>query len=198
MTARVPGRPIVVVGLGYGDESKGATVDYLASTIGDTAAVVRWSGGGQAAHNVCHGPRHHTFRQFGSGTLRGVRTIARAPMLVNPISLATEAAELAVLGVGDPFGLLTVDANALVTTPIHVAMNRAREIARGAARHGSCGEGVGETRAYALAVGSPTPPRSPWARCGTVRTPSPPSTPWRVTHGRCWNRCGTPTRHTNR
>jgi adenylosuccinate synthase len=154
VTARVPGRPIVVVGLGYGDESKGATVDYLASTIGDTAAVVRWSGGGQAAHNVCHGPRHHTFRQFGSGTLRGVRTIARAPMLVNPISLATEAAELAVLGVGDPFGLLTVDANALVTTPIHVAMNRAREIARGAARHGSCGEGVGETRAYALAVGS--------------------------------------------
>ncbi|GAB06789.1 adenylosuccinate synthetase [Gordonia amarae] len=151
-TPRPKGAPIIVVGLGYGDESKGATVDYLASTIGDTAAVVRWSGGAQAAHNVCHGPRHHTFRQFGSGTLRGVRTILRAPMLVNPVSLAAEAAELATLGVGDPLGLLTVDANALVTTPIHVAMNRAREIARGAGRHGSCGEGIGETRAYALAV----------------------------------------------
>ncbi|MFZ2242157.1 MAG: adenylosuccinate synthetase, partial [Gordonia amarae] len=75
MNIRDKGAPIIVVGLGYGDESKGATVDYLASTIRDTAAVVRWSGGAQAAHNVCHGPRHHTFRQFGSGTLRGVRTI---------------------------------------------------------------------------------------------------------------------------
>ncbi|HMS73721.1 adenylosuccinate synthetase [Gordonia sp. (in: high G+C Gram-positive bacteria)] len=149
---RPKGSPIVVVGLGYGDESKGATVDYLASTIGDTAAVVRWSGGAQAAHNVCHGPRQHTFRQFGSGTLRGVRTILRAPMMVNPISLAAEAAELAALGVGDPLGLVTVDPGALVTTPIHVAMNRAREIARGDGRHGSCGEGIGETRAYALAV----------------------------------------------
>ena len=43
---------IVVVGLGYGDESKGATVDYLASVLDDTVAVVRWSGGAQAAHNV--------------------------------------------------------------------------------------------------------------------------------------------------
>ena len=60
---------IVVVGLGYGDESKGATVDYLASVLDDTVAVVRWSGGAQAAHNVRHGPRHHTFRQFGSASL---------------------------------------------------------------------------------------------------------------------------------
>ena len=33
-------RAIVVVGLGYGDESKGATVDYLASVLDDTVAVV--------------------------------------------------------------------------------------------------------------------------------------------------------------
>ncbi|ORM33379.1 adenylosuccinate synthetase [Williamsia sp. 1135] len=152
LPGRAAGAPIIVVGLGYGDESKGATVDYLASQIPDTAAVVRWSGGAQAAHNVWHGPRHHTFRQFGSASLLDVRTILRAPMMVNPLNLAAEAGELEALGIGDPLGLITADARALVTTPIHVAMNRAREILRGNARHGSTGEGIGETAAYALAV----------------------------------------------
>ncbi|OZG26007.1 adenylosuccinate synthetase [Williamsia sp. 1138] len=152
LPGRAAGAPIIVVGLGYGDESKGATVDYLASQIPDTAAVVRWSGGSQAAHNVCHGPRHHTFRQFGSASLLDVRTILQAPMMVNPLSLVAEAGELEALGIGDPLGLITADARALVTTPIHVAMNRAREILRGNARHGSTGEGIGETAAYALAV----------------------------------------------
>ena len=44
-----------------------------------------------------------------------------------------------------------MDAGALLTTPYHQAANRAREQARGADRHGSCGMGVGETAAYALA-----------------------------------------------
>ncbi|MGV9671330.1 MULTISPECIES: adenylosuccinate synthetase [unclassified Gordonia (in: high G+C Gram-positive bacteria)] len=149
---RPHGSPIVVVGLGYGDEAKGATVDVLASTIPDTAAVVRFSGGAQAAHNVCHGARHHTFRQFGSASLLDVRTILRAPMMINPLLLAVEAAGLARLGVVEPLGLIGADARALVTTPIHAAMNRARESLRGNARHGSCGEGIGETRAYDLAV----------------------------------------------
>jgi adenylosuccinate synthase len=143
---------IVVVGLGYGDESKGATVDYLASVLDDTVAVVRWSGGAQAAHNVRHGPRHHTFRQFGSASLLDVRTILRAPMLVNPLLLDAEADELAALGVHDPLGLIAADPACLVTTPIHAAMNQAREILRGAARHGSTGLGIGETVAYDLAV----------------------------------------------
>lgn len=80
-----PRQTIIVAGLGYGDESKGATVDYLAAALPDVVAVVRWSGGAQAAHNVRHGHRHHTFSQFGSGTFCDVRTILRAPMLVNPI-----------------------------------------------------------------------------------------------------------------
>lgn len=147
-----PRQAIVVVGLGYGDESKGATVDFLAATLPDTVAVVRWSGGAQAAHNVRHGPRHHTFSQFGSGTFCDVRTILRAPMLVNPILLGAEADALTDQGVHDPLGLVIADANCLVTTPIQIAMNRARELGRGAARHGSTGLGIGETVAYDLAV----------------------------------------------
>jgi adenylosuccinate synthase len=52
--------------------------------------------------------------------------------------------------VADPFGLVTVDRAALLTTPYHRAANQAREAARGPARHGSCGMGIGETASYAL------------------------------------------------
>ena len=71
-------------------------------------------------------------------------------VLVEPIALAAEARALAALGVPNPLQLLHIDAHALLTTPIHVAANRAREDARGDGRHGSCGKGIGETAAYAL------------------------------------------------
>lgn len=152
LPGRAPGAPVVVCGLGYGDEGKGATVDYVASQIGDTAAVVRWSGGAQAAHNVIHGPRHHEFRQFGSATLLDVQTLLVAPMLVDPIRLAGEATRLEALGVRDPLSLIVADSRCLVTTPIHAAMVRARELLRGAQRHGSTGVGIGEAVAYAQAI----------------------------------------------
>jgi adenylosuccinate synthase len=143
-------RPIIVVGLGFGDEGKGATVDFLSAT-GDVAGVVRFNGGGQAAHNVIADGRHHTFRQFGSGTLAGVPTFLSRFSLVEPIGLAGEAEELSELGVPDPLGLLTVDPDALITTPVQVAANRTREDRRGALAHGSTGLGVGETVWYDLA-----------------------------------------------
>ncbi|MDP9864616.1 MULTISPECIES: adenylosuccinate synthetase [Streptosporangium] len=141
---------VIVVDLGYGDAGKGTVVDWLCAQ-GPVQAVVRFNGGGQAGHNVVlPDGRHHTFAQFGSGTLRGVPTHLSRFMVVDPLALASEAAHLAGLGVPDPFGLLTVDRDALLATPYHVAAGRARELARGADRHGSCGMGVGETMAYAL------------------------------------------------
>ena len=63
----------IVVGLGWGDEGKGATVDALvAFTKADR--VVRFNGGQQAAHNVIANGVHHTFASFGSGSLAGVPT----------------------------------------------------------------------------------------------------------------------------
>ncbi|MFF0544336.1 adenylosuccinate synthetase [Nocardia thailandica] len=143
-------RHIIVVDLGFGDAGKGATVDWLCARLGDVAAVVRFNGGAQAAHNVVAEGRHHTFAQFGAGTLAGVPTLLSRHMLVEPIALAAEAQRLAALGVASPLALLTIDERALLTTPIHIAANRAREDARGSSRHGSCGRGIGETAAYAL------------------------------------------------
>ena len=143
-------RHIIVVDLGFGDAGKGATVDWLCARLGDVAAVVRFNGGAQAAHNVVAEGRHHTFAQFGAGTLAGVPTLLSRHMLVEPIALAAEAQRLAALGVASPLALLAIDERALLTTPIHIAANRAREDARGSSRHGSCGRGIGETAAYAL------------------------------------------------
>jgi adenylosuccinate synthase len=147
----------VVVDLGFGDAGKGAVVDRLCrdgatgagSRIG---AVVRFSGGPQAAHNVITADgRHHTFAQFGSGTLHGVPTHLSRFTAVDPLALSAEADHLRALGVPDPYGLLTVDRRAPLVTPYHAAAGRLRELARGAARHGSCGMGVGESARYALA-----------------------------------------------
>ncbi|MGZ3142612.1 adenylosuccinate synthetase [Lentzea chajnantorensis] len=143
---------VVVVGLGFGDEGKGAVVDALCAD-GSVSKVVRFNGGAQAAHNVVVGDRHHTFSQFGSGTLAGVPTWLSRHVLVEPIALATESRELEAIGVADPLSLMSVDARALLTTPVHVAANRARERARGADRHGSCGKGIGETAWYGLLAG---------------------------------------------
>ncbi|MEU6560700.1 adenylosuccinate synthetase [Nocardia nova] len=150
-------RHVIVVDLGFGDAGKGATVDWLCSPAAglDVSAVVRFNGGAQAAHTVVVGARRHTFRQFGSGTLSGVPTLLSRYALVDPIALAAEARSLAALGVRDPLDLLFVDERALLTTPIHGAANRCREDARGAARHGSCGMGIGETASYALEHDAP-------------------------------------------
>ncbi|MGI5504902.1 adenylosuccinate synthetase [Lentzea sp. CA-135723] len=140
---------VIVVGLGFGDEGKGAVVDALCAD-GSVSTVVRFNGGAQAAHNVIADGRHHTFSQFGSGTLAGVPTLLSRHVLVEPIALATESRELEALGVVDPLSLMSIAANALLTTPFHVAANRAREYARGENRHGSCGKGIGETAWYGL------------------------------------------------
>jgi hypothetical protein len=58
----------VVVGLGFGDEGKGAVVDALVRER-KASLVVRYNGGAQAGHNVVDhdqdgGRRHHCFAQF--------------------------------------------------------------------------------------------------------------------------------------
>jgi adenylosuccinate synthase len=69
-------------------------------------------------------------------------------MIISPATMVPEADHLRSLGVADPFGLLSVHPDCLVSTAYHVVMNRLRELARGDGRHGSCGLGIGETRNY--------------------------------------------------
>ena len=182
---------VIVVDLGYGDAGKGTVVDWLCAqsvpgtpgtpaTLGTQSrqvrTVVRFNGGAQAAHhvlapngaNACGVDRGtpHAFAQFGSGTFTpGTRTFLSRFMLVDPLALVAEAEHLKDLGVPDPFGLVAIDRDALLTTPYHRAANRAREEERGDARHGSCGIGIGETAGYALAHPEDAP------RVGDIASP---------------------------
>jgi adenylosuccinate synthase len=146
-------RAWLLVDLGYGDAAKGSTVDYLARAA-PVGTVVRFNGGPQAGHNVVTPDgRHHTFAQFGSASfVPGVLTHLSRHVLVDPLNAFREADHLRAVGVHDAFERLVVHPDCVVITPYHVAANRLREIARGANRHGSCGMGIGETVADALAV----------------------------------------------
>jgi adenylosuccinate synthase len=157
---------VIVVDLGYGDAGKGTIVDWLCASA-PVHAVVRFNGGAQAAHHVlAPDGTPHPFAQFASGTFTpGTRTFLSRHMLVDPLALVAEAEQLARKGVPGPLGLVAIDRDALLTTPYHRAVNQARERARGAGRHGSCGMGIGETAAYALAQPDDAP------RAGDIDAP---------------------------
>lgn len=141
----------LVCGLGFGDEGKGSMVDFLVRQY-NVPLVVRYNGGAQAAHNVVlPDGTHHTFSQFGSGTLvPGVKTYLSEYVIVNPGALMNEEDKLQSIGVKDGFERLTVHPDCLITTRYHICANRQLEADRGVNKHGSCGMGVGETMRHAI------------------------------------------------
>lgn len=144
------GRALTVCGLALGDEGKGSVTDYLTREH-KAHTIIRFNGGGNAAHNVVlDDGTHHTFSQFGSGTLAGAATHLSRFMLVNPATLINEERALQEIGVSDAFDRLTIDGDAFVTTYWHMLANRERERLRGADAHGTCGMGIGETVAWAI------------------------------------------------
>lgn len=129
----------IVVGLGFGDEGKGVTTDYLCTTM-KTPLVIRFSGGHQAGHTVTlQDGKSHVFSSFGSGTLRGIPTYWSQYCTLYPIGFLTEYETLLSLNTKPK---IYVDALAMVTTPYDVAYNRATELAN---QHGSCGIGFSAT-----------------------------------------------------
>lgn len=138
-------RALVVVDLGFGDGGKGSVVDYLVREH-QAPYTVFFNGGAQRLHNVVtEDGRHHPFSQWGSGTFAGARTFHSDFSMVNPINLLNEGNALVANGVPDAFDRVTFDHECPVITRFHVAANRLRELARGASKHGSCGQGIGET-----------------------------------------------------
>jgi adenylosuccinate synthase len=145
-----------VLGLGFGDCGKGHFIDALARHR-QAHTVVRFNGGAQAGHNVVTsaGPwesaRHHTFSQFGAGTLvPGVSTVLADPVVVHPTALLVEAEALGRISIHDALSRLRIDARCRITTPYHQAAGRLREILRKGEAHGTCGVGVGETVRHSI------------------------------------------------
>lgn len=140
-------KAIVTVDLGFGDASKGATVDFLCRQL-NCKDVVRYSGGHQAGHNVVlPDGTSHTFSQFGAGTLAGARTWLERDVIIEPHAMFREAEHLMELGIKRPFEKLHIHEKCAVTTRYHRAFNRAINKLNG---YGTCGLGIGMTRLTAL------------------------------------------------
>lgn len=129
----------IILGLGFGDEGKGITTDYLCRQSA-TPLVVRFSGGHQAGHTVVTetGTRH-VFSSFGAGSLRGVPTYWSRFCTLSPIHYLNEWIALNEQGHSPR---IYVDALCPITTPYDVFHNRSTEKEN---QHGSCGLGFGAT-----------------------------------------------------
>ncbi len=124
---------VVVVGMQFGDESKGAVVDYLA---GDADLIVRYNGGANAGHTVAVGDLRVKFRIIPSGALRGKRLAIGSGVVVDPAVLLEELGMLRDLGFEPD---LTVSRKAHVVMPYH----REIDAARAAGRLGTTRRGIG-------------------------------------------------------
>lgn len=136
-------KAFTVIDLGFGDAGKGTIVDALVRKTAATL-VVRFNGGPQAAHNVVTpAGAHHTFSQFGSGTLAGADTYLTGNVYVDPIAMLNEADRLRTL-CPSTLRKIRVNPYCYIITPWHQAINQLRELCRGVDKHGSCGVGMGE------------------------------------------------------
>ncbi|RZK25566.1 MAG: hypothetical protein EOO43_05190 [Flavobacterium sp.] len=128
----------IIVGLGYGDEGKGLTTDYLCMHSSEPI-VIRYNGGQQAGHTVVTNNEVHVFSNFGAGTFRGVPTYWSSYCTFSPNYFIEEFGELSVKP------KLYLDFFCSITTHYDVLYNRALEDSRGDKRYGSCGVGFGAT-----------------------------------------------------
>lgn len=126
-----------VIGLGFGDEGKGLTINFLCLQ-NPNALVVRYSGGQQAGHTVVLDGKRHVFSNFGSGTLNGNPTYWSNYCTLDPFGLYNELQILLKLGI-DP--IIYIDGKCPVTTPMDKDYNKIGEDLR----NGTCGAGVGTT-----------------------------------------------------
>jgi adenylosuccinate synthase len=132
---------VVVVGAQWGDEGKGKIVDWLSERAD---VVVRFQGGHNAGHTLVIGNRTFKLSLLPSGVVRpGRLSIIGNGVVVDPWALLDEIGRLAEQGVAISPETLQVADNAPLILPLHGALDRAREKARGSRPIGTTGRGIG-------------------------------------------------------
>ncbi len=131
---------VVVVGTQWGDEGKGKIVDWLTE---QADGVVRFQGGHNAGHTLVINGRKTILRLIPSGILRpAVACYIGNGVVLSPQALLAEIDELAAAGV-DTAARLVVSGNCPLILDYHVALDKARELKKGAAKIGTTGRGIG-------------------------------------------------------
>ena len=134
------GRNVVLIGVQWGDEGKGKIVDLLTERAD---AVVRFQGGHNAGHTLVIGGEKTVLHLIPSGVLRpGVLCLIGNGVVLSPPALLEEIERLEQKGV-EVRSRLRVSEACPVILPSHIALDAARETARGARAIGTTGRGIG-------------------------------------------------------
>ena len=134
------GKNVVVIGTQWGDEGKGKLVDLLTD---QAKAVVRFQGGHNAGHTLVIDGKTTVLHLVPSGVLReDVQCLIGNGVVLSPEALLKEIKILEEAGIPVRSRLLISEACALIL-PIHVAIDQAREVAKGAKAIGTTGRGIG-------------------------------------------------------
>jgi adenylosuccinate synthase len=134
------GKSVVVIGTQWGDEGKGKIVDLLTERAD---AVVRFQGGHNAGHTLVIDGAQTILHLIPSGILHeGVTCLIGNGVVLSPEALLAEAATLEERGIPVRERLGISPACALIL-PYHIALDLAREKARGAKAIGTTGRGIG-------------------------------------------------------
>src|SRR5690348_2854667 len=131
---------VAVIGAQWGDEGKGKVVDWLASRAD---IVVRFQGGHNAGHTLVVGNETYKLALLPSGLVRGKLGIIGNGVVVDPEALLAEIDKVVAQGLTVTPETLRVAENAVLILPLHPAIDRARETARGARQIGTTGRGIG-------------------------------------------------------
>lgn len=131
---------VVVIGTQWGDEGKGKIVDWLTD---HAHGVVRFQGGHNAGHTLVIGGKKTVLHLIPSGILRDhVMCYIGNGVVLSPQALLKEMDELKAAGI-DVYSRLKVSEACPLILPYHEAIDKAREIAKGDAKIGTTGRGIG-------------------------------------------------------
>src|SRR5918911_4218121 len=134
-------RNVVVIGTQWGDEGKGKIVDWLTDRA---QGVVRFQGGHNAGHTLVIGGKKTVLHLIPSGIMRSnVDCFIGNGVVVSPQALVAEMAELETGGVRGVVARISVSEACPLILPYHGALDIAREAAKGEAKIGTTGRGIG-------------------------------------------------------
>mgnify|MGYP000833703063 CR=1 FL=1 len=132
----------VLLGLQWGDEGKGKVVDVLTTRYD---VVARFQGGPNAGHTLEFEGKKYVLRSIPSGIFQhGQTNIIGNGVVLDPVLFREEAEALEKSGI-DLKKVLKLSKKAHLILPTHRLLDAANEKAKGGAKIGTTGKGIGPT-----------------------------------------------------